>query len=116
MFVKIVVACFSVGSQLSFRLRPKRYNCDGAASKKSNGPTDCYNFNVGCAVSSTHTACPFTSRLPADCNGGLVDYGTAECEQTWYIGARGCSIYGTPSGYACTGWTWGGPGGTQACR
>jgi len=92
------------------------YNCDGAASKKSNGPTDCYNFNVGCAVNSTHTACPFTSPLPADCNGGLVDYSTAECGQTWYIGARGCSIYGTPSGYACTGWTWGGPGGTQACR
>jgi hypothetical protein len=87
------------------------YNCDGAATPQSNGPTDCSSAPMGCTFNGT--ACVPTLSPPPDCGGSFTSYGQAACGQTWYLTSKVC-ITGYPQQCYALNNGWGiGP---QACN
>lgn len=89
------------------------YNSDGLATKKSNGPTGCFETPMRCVKSGSSCVAVPVGTLPAACNGKFTSYSTAECGATWYISTQFCI---TNSLGQCMGMSNGGPGGTQQCR
>jgi hypothetical protein len=89
------------------------FNCSGAITKKSNGPTGCYEAPMTCTMSGDTCV---ASAPPAGCNNEFRSNGTASCGQTWITSVKGCTIACTPGGCNCMQWSNGGPGGTQSCQ
>jgi hypothetical protein len=89
------------------------FNSDGLQTKKSNGPTGCFETPMRCEPSGTTCVAVPVGTLPAACNGRFTSYDTADCGATWYISTKGCvrTSIGT-----CVSFGNGGPGGAQECR
>lgn len=89
------------------------FNCNTTITKKSNGPTGCYEAPLTCTLSGTDC---IASAPPAGCNGEFRSNPPASCGQTWYTNVKGCYAACTQGVCVCNQWNNGGPGGTQLCQ
>ena len=89
------------------------FNCNGAVTQQSNGPTGCFEAPLTCTLSGQ--TC-IESAPPAGCNNEFRSNPTTSCGQTWYTSIKGCYLVCTPGGCVCNQWSNGGPGGTQQCQ